>query len=54
MLEALQSAPSIADAAARVAAEFAQPPALVERDLCALCGSLRARGLLVLDQDAEP
>jgi hypothetical protein len=54
MLEALQHAPSIADAAARVAVELGQPPALIERDLLALCGSLRARGLIDVDEEGEP
>jgi pantoate kinase len=54
MLEALERAPSIAAAAAQVAVEFSQQPALVERDLCELCGALKARGLLQVDEEAEP
>jgi hypothetical protein len=49
MLEALEHAPSVRDAAAVVAGEYAQPQELVERDLHALCDGLLARGLIELD-----
>ncbi len=54
MLEELERASSIGDAAARLAVEFAQPPALVERDLRALCGELLERGLLRVEDGPEP
>lgn len=54
MLEELEHAQSIGDAAARVAIEFAQPPTLVERDLRALCGELLERGLLSVEDGPEP
>jgi len=49
MLEALERAACVGDAAAAVAEEYAQPPALVERDMCELCDALLARGLIQLD-----
>jgi len=54
MLDALERAASIEEAAARVAVELSQPPALIERDMRELCGSLRARGLLDVDEEAGP
>jgi Coenzyme PQQ synthesis protein D (PqqD) len=49
MLEALERATCVRDAAAAVAEEYAQPPAIVERDMCDLCEALLARGLIELD-----
>jgi hypothetical protein len=49
MLEALERAPSLRDAAAAVAGEYEQEPAVVERDMCELCNVLLARGLIELD-----
>jgi hypothetical protein len=49
MLEELERAACVGDAAAAVAAEYAQPPALVERDMRELCDALLARGLIELD-----
>jgi hypothetical protein len=49
MLEALARAACLGDAAAVVAEEYAQPPALVERDMRELCDALLARGLIELD-----
>jgi hypothetical protein len=49
MLEALERASSVHEAAAAVAGEYAQPQAVVERDMCELCDGLRARGLIELD-----
>jgi Coenzyme PQQ synthesis protein D (PqqD) len=53
MLETLESAPSVREAAAVMAGEYSQPQALVERDLCELCEGLLARGLIELDGDAS-
>jgi hypothetical protein len=49
MLEALERAACVRDAAAAVAEEYAQPPAIVERDMCELCDALLERGLIELD-----
>ncbi len=49
MLEALERAACVGDAAAAVAEEYGQAPALVERDMCELCDALLARGLIRLD-----
>jgi Coenzyme PQQ synthesis protein D (PqqD) len=49
MLEALERAACVRDAAAVVAEEYSQPPAIVERDMCELCGALLERGLIELD-----
>ncbi len=51
MLEALERASSLREAAAAVAGEYAQPQAVVERDMCGLCDGLLARGLIELDGD---
>jgi hypothetical protein len=52
MLEALEQASCLRDAAVAVAEEYAQPPAVVERDMCELCDGLLARGLIELDGDS--
>jgi Coenzyme PQQ synthesis protein D (PqqD) len=52
MLEALERAPSLRDAAAAVAGDYGQPQAVVEEDMCELCSVLLARGLVELDGDA--
>jgi hypothetical protein len=52
MLEALERALSVRDAAAAVAADYDQPPETVEQDMCELCSVLLARGLIELDGDA--
>lgn len=49
MLEALERASCLRDAAVSVAEEYAQPHAVVERDMCELCDGLLARGLIELD-----
>jgi hypothetical protein len=54
MLEALQQASSVHDAAATVAGEYAQPQATVEQDMCELCNGLLARGLVELSGDPRP
>ena len=53
MLEALEDAPSVSDAARIVAGEYEQPRAVVERDMCELCDGLLARGLVELDGDSS-
>ncbi len=52
MLEALERAACVRDAAAAVAGEYAQPQAAVEQDICELCNVLLARGLIELDGDS--
>jgi hypothetical protein len=52
MLEALEQAGSLRDAARAVAERHAQPQDRVERDLRTLCGALLERGLVELDDDA--
>jgi hypothetical protein len=52
MLEALERASCLRDAAVAVAGEYAQPQAVVERDMCQLCDGLRPRGLIELDGDS--
>jgi hypothetical protein len=51
MLEALERSPNICEAATTVAGEYAQPQAMIERDMCQLCDGLLARGLIELDDD---
>jgi hypothetical protein len=51
MLEALERASCVRDAAAAVAADYGQPQEIVERDLCELCNLLLARELVELDGD---
>jgi Coenzyme PQQ synthesis protein D (PqqD) len=53
MLEALEQASCLRDAAVAVAGEYAQPPAAIERDMCELCDGLLARGLIELDGDSQ-
>jgi hypothetical protein len=45
MLEAVERAGSVRDAASGVAAEFGQSQSAIERDLCDLCHALLERGL---------
>jgi len=49
MLEALERAPRVCDAAAAVASDYEQPHADVERDMCELCQLLLDRGLVEID-----
>ena len=46
MLEAVNEAPTVRQAAERVADKYGEDPAMVERDLVALCHGLLERGLL--------
>jgi hypothetical protein len=49
MLQALQNARSVREAARAVAASYEQPREQIERDVCELCELLLARGLIELD-----
>lgn len=49
MLEAMERADCVRDAAASLAEGYEQDPSVVERDLCALCQSLLERGLIETD-----
>jgi predicted urease superfamily metal-dependent hydrolase len=53
MLEALERAPCLRDAAIAVAAEYGQPQTVVERDLCELCSALLERALIEVDGGPE-
>jgi Coenzyme PQQ synthesis protein D (PqqD) len=52
MLEAMERADCVRDAAASLAEGYEQDPSVVERDLCALCQSLLERGLIETDNDS--
>lgn len=52
MLETLERAACVRDAAAAVAADYEQSQAAVEQDICELCNLLLARGLIELDGDS--
>jgi hypothetical protein len=54
MLEALEAADSVRDAAATLAATYEQPQQVIENDLCSLCASLLERGLIETDGSPEP
>jgi hypothetical protein len=49
MLEALERAPTIGDAAAALADGYEKPQAAVEKDMCELCRLLLDRGLVEID-----
>ncbi len=49
MLEALERADCVRDAAAMLATDYEQDQSVVERDLCELCQSLLVRGLIETD-----
>jgi hypothetical protein len=49
MLEALERADCVRDAAAEMAAGYEQPQSVIEVDLCELCTSLLERGLIETD-----
>ncbi len=51
MLEALERSATVHGATVAVAEEYAQPEAVIERDMRELCESLLARGLIELDGD---
>ncbi len=54
MLEALERADCVRDAAAALAANYEQDPSVIERDLCELCQSLLERGLIETDGSPAP
>jgi hypothetical protein len=54
MLEALEQAACVRDAAATLAIDYAQEQSVVERDLCELCQSLLERGLIETDGSPAP
>jgi Coenzyme PQQ synthesis protein D (PqqD) len=49
MLDALEAAGSVREAVGTLTNEFRLDPALVRRDVCALCRDLLQRGLVELD-----
>lgn len=49
MLEALEHAACVRDAAATLAESYEQDQSVIERDLCELCQSLLERGLIETD-----
>jgi Coenzyme PQQ synthesis protein D (PqqD) len=54
MLDTVNQAPTVRQAAAQVAEKYTEDPAVVERDLLALCDSLVERGLMeVVETDDE-
>jgi hypothetical protein len=54
MLEALERADCVRDAAAALAADYEQEQGVVEQDLCELCQSLLERGLIETDSNGRP
>jgi hypothetical protein len=53
MLDALERATCVRDAAAALAESYGQAQSLIEQDLCELCQSLLERGLIETD-DGHP
>lgn len=53
MLDALERAPCIRDAAATLSADYDQPHSVIEADLRSLCDALLQRGLLEADVDSK-
>lgn len=49
MLEALERADCVRDAAGTLATNYEQDPSVIEQDLCELCQSLLERGLIETD-----
>jgi hypothetical protein len=49
MLEVLESASSVSDAAGVLASRYAQPEDVIERDMCELCSVLLERGLIEVE-----
>ncbi len=54
MLDALERAACVRDAAAELAPGYEQPQSLIENDLCELCASLLERGLIETDGSPQP
>jgi Coenzyme PQQ synthesis protein D (PqqD) len=53
MLQVLEEAPSVREAAASIAGEYDCALETIEEDLCVLCRALLDRGLVVQDRGAE-
>jgi hypothetical protein len=51
MLEILERAGTVLEAASAVAEDYEQPQAATERDMCELCGALLTRGLIEVEED---
>jgi hypothetical protein len=54
VLEALERAACVRDAAATLATDYEQDQSVVERDVCELCQSLLERGLIETDGSPAP
>lgn len=54
MLEELERADCVRDAAAALAVRYEQPQSVIESDLCNLCASLLERGLIETDGSSQP
>ena len=54
MLDALEKADCVRNAAAELASIYEQPQDVIENDLCTLCTSLLERGLLETDGAPQP
>lgn len=54
MLEALEQADCVRDAAGELATSYKQPQGVIESDLCELCASLLERGLIETDGSPQP
>jgi len=50
MLDVLERAPTVRDAAAQLAQEYGRPGAEIEQDVRELCSDLLERGLIELDE----
>jgi hypothetical protein len=50
MLETLEQAESVLEAATVAAGEYEQPQATTERDMCSLCSSLLERDLIEIEE----
>jgi hypothetical protein len=54
MLQALEGADCVRDAAAELAVGYEQPQEVIENDLCELCTSLLQRGLIETHGSPQP
>jgi hypothetical protein len=54
MLDALERADCVRDAATALAGAYGQPQSVIEADLCQLCASLLERGLIETDGSPQP
>jgi hypothetical protein len=54
MLEELERADCVRDAASKLAESYGRPQDVIEHDLCELCGALLQRGLVEADASATP